>query len=452
MSFDHHVNGVMVRADPVVDPGAYDRAVVERTSYASALFDALREMSVDGPGVTRPSYCDGEQRAHDHLAGLARGLDLTVEADAAGNLLMRWPGRNRSLPEWITGSHLDSVHQGGNFDGAAGVVAGITAVAALKDAGFVPERTLTVAAWRAEECSTWFVGRHGGHLGSRAALGLLDPSELETATHITTGLSLGEMIERAGFDPARLTDPDPLLPAAAVAGYTELHIEQGPVLDMREIPVGIVSAIRGCYRARNARVEGEYSHSGAVPREYRSDAAFALAELVMSLDREWTRREDADEDLVVTFGKMTTNPDLHAIVKVPGEVDFALDIRSESLQVLDEVEATLRDEAERIGLERRVRFLLDPIDRVRPAVMDCGLREDLRAAAEELAISALDMPSGGGHDAADFWEVGIPSSMLFVRNANGSHNPHEAMEIDDFMQATRVLARFLARRCGPSGL
>jgi len=423
-----------------------DAAAAAAAPRAESCFAALREATQDGPGVTRASYQAGEQAAHDQMAAWARRLDLAVTTDAAGNLSMRWPGSDPSLPAWVTGSHLDSVHRGGNFDGAAGVVAGLLACEALREAGFAPRRDLVVMGFRAEECSTWFVGPHGGHLGSRAALGLLDPAELDSATHIATGCSLAQMIDAAGFDSARLRLPEPILPACALAGYVELHIEQGPVLDGAGIPVGVVSSIRGCHRARNAAAVGEYSHSGGVPHEFRRDAVMAVADLLMQMDADWTRRREAGEDMVLTFGKFCTEQALHSIVKVPGRVDFAVDIRSQDNRTLLEAEALLRRLAGEIGERRRVRIDLGAIDRVTPARMDGGLQARLQAHADALGVLAMRIASGGGHDAADFHDVGVPTAMLFVRNANGSHNPDEAMDIADFIQGVRVLARFLAEQ------
>jgi len=425
-----------------------DAAVCAAAPRAESCFEALRAATQDGPGVTRPSYQAGEQRAHDQMAAWACRLGLQVTADAAGNLSMRWPGSAPSLPAWVTGSHLDSVHQGGNFDGAAGVVAGLLACEALREAGFSPRRDLVVMGFRAEECSTWFVGRHGGHLGSRAALGLLDPAELDTATHIATGKTLAQMIDAAGFDSARLRQPEPLLPASTLAGYVELHIEQGPVLEGAGIPVGVVSSIRGCYRARNASAVGEYSHSGGVPHEFRRDAVMAVADLLMQMDDEWTRRRGIGEDMVLTFGKLYTEQALHSIVKVPGRVDFAVDIRSQDNETLMQVEALLRRLADEIGARRRVRIDLGAIDRVTPARMAAVLQTRLDAHARALGVPTMRIASGGGHDAADFHDVGVPTAMLFVRNANGSHNPDEAMAMADFIQGVRVLACFLAEQAG----
>ncbi|HEV7256439.1 MAG TPA: hydantoinase/carbamoylase family amidase [Bosea sp. (in: a-proteobacteria)] len=427
---------------------ALDAAVIAREAFVASVFEALRAESADGPGVTRTSYMAGEQRAHDRIAELARGLGLAVSVDAAGNLAARFSGRRRDLPAWITGSHLDSVHIGGNFDGAAGVIAGLTAIAAMIDAGLQPERDIVLMAFRAEESSSWFVGRHGGHLGSRAALGLLWEGELDSAIHVATGRSLRAMMTEAGFDPARIEAGPPILRPVDYAGYVELHIEQGPILENRDVPVGIVTGIRGAYRVRNGRVRGAYSHSGAVPHEYRQDAVFAMSDLVMALDGEWARRRAAGEDLVVTVGRFATEADRAALTKVPGQVDFTIDIRSQSRDTLDGMEAFLRGQAARIEAERGVAFTLEPFDRSSPSPMAPALVAALEAGADGLGIARLTMASGGGHDAQDFADAGIPAAMIFVRNDKGSHNPDEAMEIADFMQATRVLANVLWAQAG----
>lgn len=427
---------------------ALDAAVVARETFAASVFESLRADSVDGPGVTRTSYMAGEQRAHDAVAELASGLGLAVSVDAAGNLAARFAGRRPELPAWITGSHLDSVHVGGNFDGAAGVVAGLTAIAAMIDAGLRPQRDIVLMAFRAEESSTWFVGRHGGHLGSRAALGSLWEGELDSAIHVATGRPLRAMMTEAGFDPGRIETGPSILNPADYAGYIEMHIEQGPILENRAIPVGIVTGIRGAYRVRNGRALGAYSHSGAVPHEYRQDAVFAMADLVMALDGEWARRRAAGEDLVVTVGKFATEAERHSLTKVPGQVDFAIDIRSQGRETLDGMETFLRDKARMIEAQRGVALTLEPFDRSSPSPMAPYLVAALQEGAEGLGIPYLTMASGGGHDAQDFADAGIPAAMIFVRNDKGSHNPDEAMEIADFMQATRVLANVLWAMAG----
>ena len=185
------------------------RAVDTAMASADALFAQLAQQTADTQGVTRASYGEGEQIAHALVAETARRQGLEVAGDLAGNLYMTLPGRDRSAPALVTGSHLDSVPCGGNYDGAAGVIAGLAALDALKRIGIAPPRDLTVMAVRSEECGSWFAGRHGGHLGSRAALGLMAEEELDTAIHLGSGLTLGEQMATCGLDPDQLRAAPP---------------------------------------------------------------------------------------------------------------------------------------------------------------------------------------------------------------------------------------------------
>jgi N-carbamoyl-L-amino-acid hydrolase len=412
---------------------------------AESLFRELAIRTADGEGVTRDSYGKGEQIAHDLLTAAAERIGLEVDRDPAGNLYMTLPGADRDAPAWFVGSHLDSVLHGGNFDGAAGVVAGVTALAALKDLGLRPPRDITVMGTRAEECSTWFVGHHGGHLGSRAALGLLWPGEMDTAVHVHSGRTFAQCMDDAGFDSSYFRESHPpVLSPRTVHGYLEVHIEQGPVLHERGYPVGVVTGIRGCLRARSARTTGVYTHSGAVPQDMRRDAVLATAELVLAIENECRSRLDSGQDIVFAAGKFHTDAEHHSIVKVPGDVRFALDIRSQDRTVLDDMRVVVDDLVAEINHRRRVTIDLGDVSLVTPATMDPGYMRHMRDGCAVLDIPFMDIPSGAGHDAADFHDAGIPAGMIFIRNDNGSHNPREAMEIDDFTRATELLAWTLA--------
>jgi beta-ureidopropionase / N-carbamoyl-L-amino-acid hydrolase len=206
----------------------------------------------------------------------------------------------------------------------------------------------------------------------------------------------------------------------------------------------VVSAIRGAMRGRSCRCLGAYAHSGAVPHEQRSDAVMATVELVHELDSEWSRVRAAGGDLVVTVGKLFTDAAQHALTKVPGETEFALDFRSQDEPTLVAMRSLTERLAEEIGRRRRVCFEFAPFSLLRPAAMDAAFRERLVEGCRHLGISALELPSGAGHDAQDFAHAGFRAGMIFVRNSHGSHNPDEAMEIADLALGTRVLAWMLA--------
>jgi N-carbamoyl-L-amino-acid hydrolase len=410
---------------------------------ASRLFDALRERTFDGVGVTREAYGRGERIAHEIVRAEAERLGLETRTDPAGNLLMTLPGRDRSAKRIILGSHLDSVPQGGNFDGAAGVLAGMAAVAGMKAAGFQPGRDITVLAIRAEEGGAWFPS---GLPGSKAALGRLPAEHLKVA-RLDSGRSLADHMAEEGFDPAAVARGECLLPPDSIAAYVELHIEQGPVLEAQEIPIALVTALPGSRRIREGRVIGEYNHSGATPRRYRKDAAIALAELATKLDDEWARLETLGHRLVVTFCILETTEQA-GFTKVPGEARFQIDIRGTTEAGITAVHDAIDRLVAEVEARRGVRFELVRGPMSAPTPMSAEVRARLAAAAEALGVEYLTMPSGGGHDAASFAQAGVPSCMLFVRNQNGSHNPDEAMRIEDFARGCAVITRWAAEMAG----
>jgi beta-ureidopropionase / N-carbamoyl-L-amino-acid hydrolase len=410
---------------------------------AERLFAAMRERTFDGVGITREAYGEREQIAHDLTRAEAEALGLECKVDHAGNLTMTLPGTDRGAKQVVLGSHLDSVPQGGNYDGAAGVLAGLASVAGMKRAGFVPTRDITVIAVRAEEAGAWFPTSYPG---SKAALGTLPP-EVLALSRLDTGRSLEAHMREAGFDPDAVRAGKRIMGPDNVAAYLELHIEQGPVLEAEQIPLGIVTGIPGSRRLRNARVFGEYNHSGTTPRRYRADAAIALAELAHRVDDYWWRLEAQGHAMVVTFCVLGTTEDA-GFTKIAGEAQFQLDVRSVSPASVDALYAEMNRLIPLIEARRNVRFDLGTEAGSQAALMDAGVQSAVAAAANALGVKHLHMASGAGHDAAAFAQAGIPAGMIFVRNQNGSHNPHEAMRMEDFAAATSVMQRWAADLAG----
>jgi N-carbamoyl-L-amino-acid hydrolase len=401
---------------------------------AESLFESLSRATRHGRGIVRDSYGAGEQAAHDIMRSAAEVLRLDVTVDGLGNLTMTLPGRDRSAPRLIMGSHLDSVPQGGNYDGAAGVVAGLSVLSALRKSGFEPAYDLAVMGIRAEE-SAWF---DVPYIGSAGAFGLLDPGCL-SIKRSDDGRTLESTLIERGFDPEVIRGGRRLLDPSQIRAYLELHIEQGPTLVAKELPAAVVTGIRGCKRFRNARCVGKYAHSGAVNRPYRQDAVAATVALLHHMETVWVQQEDVGADLVLTAGELYTDPLMHGPSKIAGETHFVLDVRSVSDTTMDAVVDEARRAAARIGEAYRVRFDLGATSYSLPAVMDVRLRTRLMS----LLDRPFEMPSGAGHDAAVFAKMGIPTAMIFVRNAQGSHNPDETMAMADFEVASQALLRLL---------
>jgi N-carbamoyl-L-amino-acid hydrolase len=402
---------------------------------AARLFEQLRERSRSQLGVTRASYGEGEQMAHDLMRALGRDLDLEERIDAAGNLYLTLPGQDRNLPAVMTGSHLDSVPDGGNYDGAAGVVAGMAMLARWRRAGRRPRRDITVMGIRAEELS-WFPAPY---IGSRAAWGLLEAEALDQCVRPDTGRTLGQHMLEAGFQPERIRRREAQLRADAIECFLELHIEQGPQLVQEACPVGVVTGIRGNLRYKHCHVRGQYGHAGAEPRRSRRDAVLAGVEFLHRLEALWLDLEARGLDLVCTVGQCYTDAQVHTMTKIPGEMWFTMDIRSQDNDLLMQVDRSRRDLAREVGQRRGVGIDLGPYTNALPGPIAPAHRKRLVRLAQACGIAYLEMASGAGHDSAVFGISGVPTAMIFVRNEHGSHNPAEAMEIADFAQGLKLL-------------
>lgn len=414
------------------------RAAMSRGAreLADHAFERLRAMTGDGAGVTRSSYGPGETAGLELIAALARDASLDVRTDAVGNLLVSLAGADRAAPEVLIGSHMDSVPCGGNFDGAAGVIAGLLCLVRLKETGVRPRRTVTLIGLRGEE-SAWF---GTCYIGSRAIFGDLSDQDLR-ARHRDSGRTLLAHMQELGIDTAAVIARTRLLDPAHVAAYYELHIEQGPVLVACDQPVGIVTGIRGNLRYPAAKCIGQAGHSGTVPPWLRRDAVLATADLLHRMEGHWRRLLEQGHDVVFTAGVCTTDPAAHAVTRIPGEVTFSLDIRSETSETIAQLAALLERECAAVAQERQVVFDLGRRSIAEPARMDDGLIDRLCRICRQLDVPHQKLPSGAGHDAAVFANHGIPAAMIFIRNHNGSHNPDEAMELDDFMLGVDVLYR-----------
>jgi beta-ureidopropionase / N-carbamoyl-L-amino-acid hydrolase len=416
----------LTTACPVGDAG--DRA------FAATLFDLLAHKTGDGVGITRASYGTGESLALDLIEAEAKACGLKAARDEGANLVVTLEGREPALPWIACGSHLDSVPQGGNFDGAAGVVAGLTILRGFVRDGLKPRRTLKLYGLRGEESARF--GK--AYVGSSALFGRLSTADL-AARSTDTGEALMDCMRAVGVEVDRVAKGEPLLDAKQLAAWVELHIEQGPVLIARELPLGIVTGIRGNVRHRAVECVGEAGHSGAVPRWLRHDAVFATAELITHIDRHWRTMQERGRDIVVTVGVMSTDPKQHAIARIPGVARFSFEVRSQDKGTLEAFYDLFLSECQLISEDRGVEFKLDRRLESAPAIMDSGWVARLKKQAKALGLPDEEIPSGAGHDAAVFANAGVPSAMIFVRNRNGSHNPAEAMALDDFTAGVALM-------------
>jgi N-carbamoyl-L-amino-acid hydrolase len=412
-------------------------AVLRQKQDVAALFDALSAGSRVGDGVTRDCYGPGEEFAHQLIAAHAAAMGLETRRDHAANLFMTLAGRNRTAPRLMTGSHLDSVGNGGNFDGAAGVIAGLVASKGLQHLGLEPHCDITTVAIRAEE-SVWF---QVSYIGSRSAFGVLPTGALE-ARRVDTGRSLADHMAECGANIEAVRRGDASLDAKSIKAFVELHIEQSPQLIEAGLPVAIGTGVPGNFRYPAVKVLGEYAHVG-LARRFRRDAVVAASELALGLDDIWRLSDTAGRPMAFTIGRFHTDPREHALTKVAGELTLSLDVRAYSAAHLAELESQLFDLAKAIASQRGVRFVFGERASAEVAASDPQLVGKLTECAAALGIATMPLASPASHDTATFTVAGVPSAMLFVRNANGSHNPREAMEIDDFLDGACVLTAWL---------
>lgn len=405
---------------------------------AAGLFADIAAMSPDKAGVSRPAFSEIETATLAYLEAVAKKHGLATWYDAGQNLVICLPEDAKAEKAVLIGSHVDTVPMGGNFDGLAGVIAGLMCLIRVRSRGERFARPVRVIAMRGEE-SAWF---GPCYIASKALMGMLSDNERESR-HKGDNKSLEEHMRRVGIDLAPIRNGQPLMDAHDILAYIELHIEQGPLLTGKDMPAAIVSSIRGNFRHKKMRCIGEPGHSGAVPRAFRRDPVLAMVDLLSRLDEAWLSIVQRGGDLVLTAGVVHTDPDTNAMSRIPDQVEFSLDIRSQNQETLEGMREMLDREIKQVEQQRRVRFELDPANETAPALMSETVVDGLKGAMERLGLQSMIMASGGGHDAAVFANSGVPSAMVFVRNRNGSHNPDEAMEIDDFLVGMSIIYNYL---------
>ena len=387
----------------------------------------------EGGGVTRLSFTEEERAAKDLVASYMREAGLAVREDAAGNLIGRREGRMEDAPTVLTGSHLDSVRNGGDFDGPLGVLGAVEALQTMDERGVETELPVEVVAFTDEEGARFSFGM----IGSRATAGTLVPEDL--ASEDENGLSIAEAMRAAGLDPGRVDEA--ARERGSVYAYVELHIEQGRILESKNLSVGVVTGIAGPAWLRFTLV-GEAAHAGTTPMNLRRDALAATAVVIGSIEREAGRTGTS----VGTVGQLDLSPG--GINIVPGQVTFSLDLRDIDEGVRNEVEARIMHEAALLCEKRGVELETKTLQRLPPAPCSALVRDAAREACKTLGFESFGLASGAGHDGMHLTEL-CPVGMIFVRSKGGlSHNPAEYSSKDDCAAGAEVLYRTLLQLAG----
>jgi len=384
------------------------------------------------PAVTRVLFSDADLRGRDYVAGLCQSAGLSLRVDAVGNMFARWVGSVPDAAAVATGSHIDAIPNAGKLDGVVGVLGGITAIEALQEAGFKPMRSIEVVVFTAEEPTRFGIGC----LGSRMLAGAL-PLDKVAALRDPEGQSLEDLRHRAD-----LTEPleTVALPESFYSAFVELHIEQGPLLERENIPIGIVQAIAGP-SAYRVKIAGEGGHAGAVLMPERHDASLAAAELALAVEK--AALASGSPDTVATTGKWEIFP--NAINSVPCDVMLEIDLRDTCLGTRDRALMLMREASDEIAARRGVKMAWDEINSDPPAEGDprtIAITEDV---ALKLDLATKRMVSRAYHDSLFMARI-CPTTMIFIPCKNGySHRPEEHSDPAHIAAGTRVLAGTLAR-------
>ena len=405
-------------SEPLAGAGAWIKAKV----------DGWAAYSEDEETLTRVFLSPQHKSCAQAVMSAMRAAGMSARIDAVGNVVGRYEGETEGAKTLITGSHIDTVRDAGAYDGNLGVALPIACIAELDARGQRLPYAVEVIAFGDEEGVRFATTLSG----SRTIAGTFDPAVLSVTD--AAGTTMRDALVAFGCDPdaiageARRRD--------SVAGFVEVHIEQGPVLEAEGLAVGTVTAINGAGRFA-ITVEGMAGHAGTVPMHLRRDALAGAAEMIAAIEG----RAGGEEGLVATVGRLEVAPG--AINVIPGKASFTLDIRApqDALRhaTISALEATLSAIARRRGLALRIERLYDePAVACHPALMD-----RLDAAIQRQGIRPLRLPSGAGHDAMAMASL-CPIAMLFVRCGGGiSHNPLESITAEDAEAAARVFLDFL---------
>lgn len=405
---------------PKIDP-----ALVEDMIMSLAQFG-----TVGDTGVCRLVYSEEWKEAQALVRTWAEAAGLETRFDAVGNLWAKAEGQDRG-PSLVTGSHIDSQRSGGRYDGALGVIAGLVAIKTLVETFGPPKRPLELVSFCEEESSRFPTA---GFWGSRAIVGRSSPADCETVLD-EDGAPISAAMRACGFDPARIAEAR----RNDIAGFIELHIEQGPILEDANLPVALVDAITHI-RHTEVTLTGTSNHAGAFPMDIRNDPMAGMVEIASAAI---AHAEALGRPAVTTIGQCTIDPNAPAII--PRSVTFTIDARHPdpaAAKALHDKHNVIMDEiADKRGLALSRRLTLDhPPCQSAPAFL-----EAMQGAADAAGIAVMRMPSGAGHDAQQMSRI-CPVAMLFVRSKDGrSHTPEEYSSIPDIVDGIQVLAGALYR-------
>lgn len=395
------------------------------------LLQGLAKFTASEQGVTRLAYSSLDKEAQNWLLEQVQDLELSIREDAVGNVFLRREGVDKTLPPVACGSHLDTVIHGGAYDGMCGVVGALEALYMLRDAQLT--RSIEVLIFRAEESSRFGFAT----MGSKLLTGAATVAKLNKGNK-KDDICFEEALRQWGCDPERAGDA--IIAPGSYASFSELHIEQGKVLEEKGIQIGIVHNIAAPTRFK-IHIQGVADHSGATPMGMRRDALVAAAKLILAVNE--SAEDEKAHGTVGTVGVVDVEPG--SINVVPGAVTLWVDVRGVETASIKRTLENIQAEAENVAVTDRVGVRIEMLTADSPVPLSESLAAQTEAICKELGYSFLHMNSGAGHDAMHMTKI-APTTMVFIPCKGGiSHNPAEYAKIDDICSGINVLAHILEK-------
>ena len=400
----------------------------ERNFNAISEFGALK-----GGGLTRLAFSKEDLEARKFLINLIEKNGFKLKIDNVGNIFAIYDdGCEADAKPVCVGSHIDSVPNGGFYDGTLGVMAGLEALSSIKEAGIKLKRPLWLINFSCEESSRFKTAT----IGSKIISGKLSQQRLHELKD-EDGISLFEAMSAAGFKPQNLDEA--ILKENSLHAYLELHIEQGPVLERSAISVGVVSGIAAPIRFE-ITIQGKADHSGATPMNMRSDALLAASHIIIAANKFAKNKKTA----VATVGYVHAKPGVLNVV--PGEARLGVDLRDIDKKSLDELNLELRNFIKELSCELKFSYEIRELSSDEPVKLSEHAINLLEDEAKKLGVKTLTLPSGAGHDAMNLTKLANSVGMLFIPCVDGiSHNIAEAINFKDAVSATKILTNALIR-------
>ena len=395
-------------------------------------FEAMAQLTAPGEGINRLAFTDADWAGRQYIIDRMTDAGLSVEIDDFGNVIGYKIGKKPDLPAVMVGSHTDSVPNGGNYDGVVGVVSDIEVIRSMIDDGYEHDHTIAVVDFMCEES-----GRFGNAtLGSKAMRGELTLQDLH---HLVDkqGISLYEALKGRNLNPDGI---ETMAYKRPVKSFTEIHIEQGKVLEHEQKTIGIVTGIAAPERFY-VTIRGNADHSGATPMNLRHDALCGASKIILGIEEIASMQEEPP--VVGTVGVVEVTPG--AMNVIPGAVKLGVDIRSISKVARNSVVTLVKEFIDITAEKRGLSYTIETIAQDHPVEMHPAMIREIEEAVKSVGVEYMTIPSGAGHDAMHWAEV-VPTGMIFIPCRDGiSHNPAEFAEMDDIVTGAAVLDKVLRK-------